>query len=204
MRFTHQVALFVRGAWHWLLSEQSGSRPQELFAYSALLLVATLATASGLVAVLFAVAGWLAELVVDTPAALAVVAVVAALRLTRRRRATRTDVVAERAESSRPDLPELVPIDREPARDAGLPVEGTLPGQEDDPSQEPRPPAEDDANGDREESPGPDLWGPPPESSQLAPEPEPEPRAPEPPLLGAYRRARAEAGAEARELDGTP
>jgi len=69
MRFTHLIARFARRSWRWLLSEQSGSRPQELFAYATLLVLATLATASGLVAVMVAVVGWLAELVVDTPAA---------------------------------------------------------------------------------------------------------------------------------------
>ena len=201
MRFTRLIARFARRAWRWLLSEQSGSRPQELFAYCVLLVLATLATASGLVAVAFAVVGWLAELVVDTPAALAVVAVVAALRLTRRRRATPTEVATERGDFSTTDLPELVPIDREPARHAGLPaVEWTPPGEEDDPRQKSHRSAEDDADAGREDSPGTDVLGTPPEPSQLAPDPGV--RAPEPPLLGAYRRALAQARAEARELDG--
>ncbi len=198
MRFTHLIARFARRSWRWLLSEQSGSRPQELFAYATLLVLATLATASGLVAVMVAVVGWLAELVVDTPAALAVVAVVAALRLTRRRRATRTEV-AEPGGFSTTDLPELVPIDRDLALDAGSAlVEATPQGE--GPLEEPVPPSDGDlAPDERAER---EAIAPPLGLSDRTPEPEV--RAPEPQLLGAYRRALAQARAEARELDGAP
>lgn len=90
MRLTQVIERLGRRAWRWFLSEQSGTRPQDLIAWTALLVIAALAVSSGLLAWLAAVAlslaGWLVALVASTPAAIAIVAAIAAVRLALRRR----------------------------------------------------------------------------------------------------------------------
>ena len=191
MRITQVIERLGRRAWRWFLSEQSGSRPQDLIAWTALLVIAALVVSSGLLTwiagVALSLAGWLVDLVASTPAAIAIVAAIAALRLALRRRRAAADAPRRESRGAHPlHLSEQVPVDPGPSPPAdsyGVPVAG--PGEGAD-----RPAAAPDAS---EESAQPDA-----DRDGLAAEPQT--GSPD----SAYRRALAEARAEAEQLDAAP
>jgi len=191
IRLTRITRRLGARAWRWFLVEESGSRAQELIVWTALLVLCALAVSSGFVAwfaaVALALAGWIVALVAGTPAAIAIVAVIAALRVELRRRRAPETASADREGPSVPaDLSERPPIDRgaEPEHDPSAPALS----QPDEGPHEP-------GRAAIAAAPDGDLTAP--QTVAVGTEVEP----PTKHAASAFERALAEARAEARELD---